>query len=68
MPNKEELTVVKLYTHKGEALTVYANGRNPVIFEIEKMLYPTGTERYCGGHFVDLGLSLAFDKLNDSSP
>ncbi|KAJ6659907.1 hypothetical protein lerEdw1_018363 [Lerista edwardsae] len=41
VPNKEELNVIKLYTHKGEALTVYANGRNPVIFEIEKTLYPT---------------------------
>ncbi|XP_062998856.1 eukaryotic translation initiation factor 2D [Elgaria multicarinata webbii] len=41
VPNKEELNVIKLYTHKGEALTVYANGRNPIFFEIEKTLYPT---------------------------
>ncbi|XP_066481507.1 eukaryotic translation initiation factor 2D [Tiliqua scincoides] len=41
VPNKEELNIIKLYTHKGEALTVYANGRNPVLFEIEKALYPT---------------------------
>ncbi|KAL8179072.1 UNVERIFIED_CONTAM: Eukaryotic translation initiation factor 2D [Gekko kuhli] len=39
--NKEELNVIKLYTHKGEAVTVYANSRNPVLFEMEKMLYPT---------------------------
>ncbi|XP_054836605.1 eukaryotic translation initiation factor 2D [Eublepharis macularius] len=39
--NKEELNVIKLYTHKGEALTVYANSRNPVLFEFEKTLYPT---------------------------
>ncbi|XP_060087268.1 eukaryotic translation initiation factor 2D isoform X2 [Heteronotia binoei] len=41
VPNKEELNVLKLYTHKGEAVTVYANSRNPVLFEIEKTLYPT---------------------------
>nr|XP_034979558.1 eukaryotic translation initiation factor 2D isoform X1 [Zootoca vivipara] len=41
VPNKEELNVVKLYAHKGDALTVYANGRIPVLFEMEKRLYPT---------------------------
>uniref|UniRef100_A0ACB8F582 Uncharacterized protein n=1 Tax=Sphaerodactylus townsendi TaxID=933632 RepID=A0ACB8F582_9SAUR len=39
--NKEELNVITLYTHKGEALTVYTNSRNPVLFEIERRLYPT---------------------------
>nr|XP_056701514.1 eukaryotic translation initiation factor 2D isoform X2 [Euleptes europaea] len=41
VPNKEELNIIKLYTHKGEALTVYANSRNPILFEMEKALYPT---------------------------
>ncbi|NWU98224.1 EIF2D factor, partial [Upupa epops] len=41
IPNKEELNVVKIYSHKGEAVTVYMNSRNPVLFEIEKVLYPT---------------------------
>ncbi|CAI5777722.1 eukaryotic translation initiation factor 2D isoform X1 [Podarcis lilfordi] len=41
VPNKEELNIIKLYAHKGDALTVYANGRIPVLFEIEKRLYPT---------------------------
>ncbi|XP_053102091.1 eukaryotic translation initiation factor 2D isoform X2 [Hemicordylus capensis] len=41
VPNKEELNVIKLYTHKGDALTVYANSRNPVLIEVEKTLYPT---------------------------
>uniref|UniRef100_A0A8C8S7Y6 Eukaryotic translation initiation factor 2D n=1 Tax=Pelusios castaneus TaxID=367368 RepID=A0A8C8S7Y6_9SAUR len=41
VPNKEELNVVKLYAHKGDAVTVYANNRNPVLFEVEKTLYPT---------------------------
>ncbi|XP_010218852.1 PREDICTED: eukaryotic translation initiation factor 2D [Tinamus guttatus] len=41
IPNKEELNVIKIHTHKGEAVTVYANNKNPVLFEIEKALYPT---------------------------
>ncbi|NXD12020.1 EIF2D factor, partial [Nothocercus nigrocapillus] len=41
IPNKEELNVIKIYTHKGEAVTVYTNSKNPVLFEIEKALYPT---------------------------
>uniref|UniRef100_A0A8C0EW92 Eukaryotic translation initiation factor 2D n=1 Tax=Bubo bubo TaxID=30461 RepID=A0A8C0EW92_BUBBB len=41
IPNKEELNVIKIYSHKGEAVTVYMNNRNPILFEIEKALYPT---------------------------
>lgn len=41
IPNKEELNVIRIYTHKGEAVTVYADSRNPILFEIEKALYPT---------------------------
>lgn len=43
VPMKEELNIIKIYTHKGEIVTVYANGKNPILFEMEKMLYPTGT-------------------------
>ncbi|NXN93351.1 EIF2D factor, partial [Rhinopomastus cyanomelas] len=41
IPNKEELNVVKIYSHKGEAVTVYMNSKNPILFEVEKALYPT---------------------------
>ncbi|NXP82433.1 EIF2D factor, partial [Ramphastos sulfuratus] len=41
IPNKEELNVIKIYSHKGEAVTVYTNNKNPILFEIEKVLYPT---------------------------
>lgn len=41
IPNKEELNVIKIYCHKGEAVTVYVNNKNPILFEIEKALYPT---------------------------
>ncbi|XP_014436185.1 eukaryotic translation initiation factor 2D [Pelodiscus sinensis] len=41
VPNKEELNIIKLYAHKGDAVTVYANNRNPILFELEKTLYPT---------------------------
>lgn len=41
IPGKEELNVVKLYAHKGDAVTVYSSGGNPILFELEKNLYPT---------------------------
>ncbi|XP_006000441.1 eukaryotic translation initiation factor 2D isoform X2 [Latimeria chalumnae] len=41
IPNKEELNVLKIYTHKGDAVTVYVTHKNPVFFEVEKKLYPT---------------------------
>ncbi|XP_059529918.1 eukaryotic translation initiation factor 2D isoform X3 [Myotis daubentonii] len=41
VPAKEELSIVKLYAHRGDAVTVYVSGGNPVLFELEKNLYPT---------------------------
>lgn len=41
IPGKEELNIVKLYAHKGDAVTVYSSGGNPILFELEKNLYPT---------------------------
>ncbi|XP_053562567.1 eukaryotic translation initiation factor 2D [Bombina bombina] len=41
MPSKEELNIVKVYAHKGESVTVYVHNRNPIVFELEKNLYPT---------------------------
>lgn len=41
IPNKEELNVVKIYAHKGEAVTIYVLHKNPLFFELEKQLYPT---------------------------
>lgn len=42
VPNKEELNVVKIYAHKGDAVTLYVLHKNPLFFELEKQLYPTG--------------------------
>uniref|UniRef100_A0A8C7IXG9 Eukaryotic translation initiation factor 2D n=1 Tax=Oncorhynchus kisutch TaxID=8019 RepID=A0A8C7IXG9_ONCKI len=41
VPNKEELNVVKIYAHKGDAVTLYVLHKTPVLFELEKCLYPT---------------------------
>ncbi|XP_057584550.1 eukaryotic translation initiation factor 2D isoform X3 [Hippopotamus amphibius kiboko] len=41
VPGKEELNIVKLYAHRGDAVTVYVGGGNPILFELEKNLYPT---------------------------
>uniref|UniRef100_A0A8C6FI51 Eukaryotic translation initiation factor 2D n=1 Tax=Moschus moschiferus TaxID=68415 RepID=A0A8C6FI51_MOSMO len=46
VPGKEELNIVKLYAHRGDAVTVYVSGGNPILFELEKNLYPTG---WCSG-------------------
>jgi translation initiation factor 2D len=42
VPNKEEINVVKVYAHKGDAITLYVLHKNPLFFELEKRLYPTG--------------------------
>lgn len=44
IPNKEECSVVKIYAHKGEAVTLYVLHKTPLFFELEKQLYPTGKE------------------------
>ncbi|XP_044067813.1 eukaryotic translation initiation factor 2D [Siniperca chuatsi] len=41
VPNKEELNVVKIYAHKGDAVTLFVLRKNPLFFELEKRLYPT---------------------------
>ncbi|XP_061113276.1 eukaryotic translation initiation factor 2D [Conger conger] len=41
IPSKEELNVVKIYAHKGDAVTLYVLHKNPIFFEHEKRLYPT---------------------------
>ncbi|XP_043820469.1 eukaryotic translation initiation factor 2D [Dromiciops gliroides] len=41
VPGKDELNIVKLYAHKGDAVAVYVSGRNPVLFELKGTLYPT---------------------------
>ncbi|XP_012913725.1 uncharacterized protein LOC101691507 isoform X2 [Mustela putorius furo] len=43
VPGKEELNIVKLYAHRGDAVTVYVCAGNPILFGLEKNLYPTGT-------------------------
>uniref|UniRef100_A0AAY4CYA9 Eukaryotic translation initiation factor 2D n=1 Tax=Denticeps clupeoides TaxID=299321 RepID=A0AAY4CYA9_9TELE len=41
IPNKDELNVVKIYTHKGDAVTLYILHKNPVCFQLDKHIYPT---------------------------
>ncbi|XP_075709817.1 eukaryotic translation initiation factor 2D isoform X2 [Rhinoderma darwinii] len=41
MPSKEELNIVKVYAHKGDSLTIYVHIKNPIMFELERYLYPT---------------------------
>ncbi|XP_077371478.1 eukaryotic translation initiation factor 2D [Festucalex cinctus] len=41
VPNKEDFSVVKIYAHKGDAVTLYVGHKNPLFFEVNKQLYPT---------------------------
>uniref|UniRef100_A0A8C1YDQ3 Eukaryotic translation initiation factor 2D n=1 Tax=Cyprinus carpio TaxID=7962 RepID=A0A8C1YDQ3_CYPCA len=41
IPNKEELNIVKIYAHKGDAVILYVLHKNPIFFLLEKQLFPT---------------------------
>ncbi|XDV48645.1 hypothetical protein PO909_018032 [Leuciscus waleckii] len=41
IPNKEELNIVKIYAHKGDAVTLYVLHKNPIFFQLEKQVFPT---------------------------
>lgn len=56
IPSKEELNVVKIYAHKGDALTLYVLHKNPLFFELEKQLYPTGKK-------LDVNLANCFELI-----
>ncbi|CAH1774317.1 unnamed protein product [Owenia fusiformis] len=43
IPNKEEMTVTKIYTHSGDGMLVYSLQKMPIFFEYEKdkIVHPT---------------------------
>ncbi|XP_002742065.2 eukaryotic translation initiation factor 2D-like [Saccoglossus kowalevskii] len=41
VPNKDEMTVMKIYSHAGDNVIVYCLHKNPIFFEVEKKLFPT---------------------------
>ena len=46
IPNKEEITVMRIMTHSGQNVTVYCLNGEPMFFEIEKRVIPTGSTLY----------------------
>ena len=42
VPNKEDMTIMKISTHSGQNLLVYNLHGNPAFFQIETQVYPTG--------------------------
>ena len=42
VPNKEEMTVMKVYTHSGVNVVVYCLGKTPIFFDVDGTVYPTG--------------------------
>jgi len=41
IPNKEEMSVMKIFTHNEEILTCYCLKKNPIFFQINTLLLPT---------------------------
>ncbi|KAL3868819.1 hypothetical protein ACJMK2_041578 [Sinanodonta woodiana] len=41
IPNKEEMTVTKIFTHAGDSAFIYSVQKKPLFFEVEKIIYPT---------------------------
>ncbi|KAL9950933.1 hypothetical protein ACROYT_G043506 [Oculina patagonica] len=41
IPNKEEITVMRIMTHSGQNVTVFCLSGEPIFFEIEKKVLPT---------------------------
>ena len=42
VPNKEEMFLMKIYTHSGLNVLVYCLGKNPIFFDVDGIVYPTG--------------------------
>ena len=45
IPNKDDMTIAKLLTHGGKNVTLYCVAKNPVLFEFDQYLIPTGRQR-----------------------
>lgn len=41
IPNKEEISVMRLMTHSGQNVTVFCLSGEPIFFEVEKKVFPT---------------------------
>ncbi|XP_046456251.1 eukaryotic translation initiation factor 2D-like [Daphnia pulex] len=41
IPNKEEMSVMKIETHGGEIVSAHVVGKKPIVFHIRDKLYPT---------------------------
>ena len=42
VPNKEEMSIMKVETHSGDVAFVYCLHKNPIFFEMKDNLFPTG--------------------------
>ncbi len=47
IPNKEEMSVMKIMTHSGQHVTAYTLNGSPIFFQVETKLYPTGLFSLC---------------------
>ncbi len=42
VPNKEDMTVMKISTHSGQTVVVYNVHGNPAFFQVDATVFPTG--------------------------
>lgn len=42
IPNKDDMSVMKLITNCGKSVTTFFHCGTPIIFQVEKKYYPTG--------------------------
>jgi predicted ribosome-associated RNA-binding protein Tma20 len=47
IPNKEDMSVMKIMTHSGANVTAYTLNGSPIFFQVETKLYPTGSFSQC---------------------
>jgi hypothetical protein len=52
VPNKGDMTLLKIATHSDEVFNVYCYEKNPVFFEAFKKLYPSGKKLYPSGSAI----------------
>lgn len=52
IPNKDDMSVMKIMTHSGQHVTAYTLNGSPIFFQVETQLYPTGLFSHC--HLVEV--------------
>lgn len=47
VPNKEEMTIAKVHCHNGQDILIYCLHKNPIFFDVDGVVFPTGRSLLC---------------------